>query len=51
MMYNTYKIGIDMLLVVDANDVETTIKEVEAAGEKAFVAGVCEDGEKGVTLC
>ena len=51
MMYNTYNMGIGMLLAVDAKDVEATIKAVESVGEKAFVAGVCEHGVKGVTLC
>ena len=51
MMYNTFNMGIGMLLAVDAADVDKTIAAIEAAGETAWVAGQCEAGEKGVTLC
>ena len=51
MMYNTYNMGIGMLLAVDPADVDKTIAAIETAGDKAWVAGVCKAGEKGVTLC
>jgi phosphoribosylformylglycinamidine cyclo-ligase len=51
MMYNTYNMGIGMLLAVDPADVDKTIAAIESAGDKAWVAGVCKNGEKGVTLC
>lgn len=51
MMYNTYNMGIGMLLAVDAADAEKTVAAVLAAGEKAWIAGTCVAGEKGVTLC
>jgi len=51
MMYNTYNMGIGMLLAVDPKDVDTVIKAVEAAGEKAYKVGEIKNGEKGVTLC
>lgn len=51
MMYNTYNMGIGMVLAVDAKDVEETLKAISAAGESAYVIGKIEDGEKGVTLC
>lgn len=51
MMYNTYNMGIGMLLAVDPADVQKTVEAIEAAGEKAWIAGTCEAGEKGVTLC
>ena len=50
-MYNTYNMGIGMMLAVDPADADKTIAAIEAAGESAFVAGTCEMGEKGVTLC
>ena len=43
--------GLGMVLAVDANDVDATVKAIEAAGEKAYVVGKCVSGEKGVTLC
>lgn len=51
MMYNTFNMGIGMMLVVDADECEKTIAAIEAAGEKAYEVGVIETGEKGVTLC
>lgn len=51
MMYNTYNMGIGMMLAVDAADVEQTIAALKAAGEEAYVVGSVEAGEKGVTLC
>lgn len=51
MMYNTYNMGIGMMLAVDSADVDKTIVALKAAGEDAFVVGSVEDGEKGVTLC
>lgn len=51
MMYNTYNMGVGMMLAVDKADVDATINAVKEAGEKAFVVGNITKGEKGVTLC
>ena len=51
MMYNTYNMGLGMVLAVDAADVEKTLAAIREAGETPFVVGHCEAGEKGVTLC
>ena len=51
MMYNTYNMGIGMVLAVDPADAEKTVAAIEASGEKAWIAGTCQAGEKGVTLC
>ena len=51
MMYNTYNMGIGMLLAVEPADAEKTVAAIEASGEKAWIAGTCQAGEKGVTLC
>ena len=51
MMYNTYNMGLGMVLALDPADVDKTIAAIESAGEKAFVVGSCKAGEKGVTLC
>lgn len=50
MMYNTYNMGIGMMLAVDAADADKTVAALQAAGEEAFVVGHVEAGEKGVTL-
>ena len=51
MMYNTYNMGLGMVLAIDPADVDKTIAALEAAGEKAYVVGHVEQGEKGVTVC
>ena len=51
MMYNTYNMGLGMVLAVDPADVPKTLKAIEAAGETAYVVGRCEVGEKGVVIC
>ena len=51
MMYNTYNMGLGMVLAVDPADVDKTMAAIEAAGDKAYVVGRTEAGEKGVTLC
>ncbi|MCI8859531.1 MAG: phosphoribosylformylglycinamidine cyclo-ligase [Lachnospiraceae bacterium] len=51
MMYNTYNMGIGMVLGVDPADVDKTMEAIRAAGEIPYVIGKVENGEKGVTLC
>lgn len=51
MMYNTYNMGLGMVLAVDPADAKTTVQALEAAGEKAFVVGEIIAGEKGVDVC
>lgn len=50
-MYNTFNMGLGMILAVDKADVDRTMEAVNAAGETAYVVGQIEAGEKGVTLC
>ena len=51
MMYNTYNMGIGMVVAVDPADVEKAKAAIEAAGETVYEIGMIEAGEKGVTLC
>ncbi|MDE6253319.1 MAG: phosphoribosylformylglycinamidine cyclo-ligase [Lachnospiraceae bacterium] len=51
MMYNTFNMGIGMVLALDSSEVDKAIAAIESAGEKAYVIGNVESGEKGVTLC
>lgn len=51
MMYNTYNMGIGMIVAVDAADVQSTVEAVRAAGEAPYIIGSIEEGEKGVVLC
>lgn len=51
MMYNTYNMGIGMVLAVDPADTDKTVEAIKAAGETPYVIGKIRNGEKGVTLC
>ena len=51
MMYNTYNMGLGMVLAVNEADVEKTMEAIKAAGDTPYIVGCCEAGEKGVTLC
>lgn len=51
MMYNTYNMGLGMVLAVDPADVDKTMAAIKAAGDTPYVVGKITDGEKGVTLC
>lgn len=51
MMYNTYNMGLGMIVAVDPADVDKTMEAMRAAGDTPYVVGSIEAGEKGVTLC
>lgn len=51
MMYNTYNMGIGMVLAVDPADADKAMEAARAAGETPYVIGRIEAGEKGVELC
>lgn len=50
-MYNTFNMGIGMVLAVDPADQDKTLEAIRAAGEKACVIGCTKEGDKGVVLC
>lgn len=51
MMYNTFNMGIGMIVAVAPEDVDKTMEAIKAAGENPYVIGHVENGEKGVTIC
>ena len=51
MMYNTYNMGLGMVLAVDPEDADKTMEAIRTAGETPYVVGEIEAGEKGVSLC
>ena len=51
MMYNTYNMGLGMVLAFDPEDADQAIAAIKAAGETAYVVGEAKAGEKGVTIC
>ena len=51
MMYNTYNMGIGMMVAVDKADADKAVNLIKAAGETAYIVGEIKDGEKGICLC
>ena len=51
MMYNTYNMGIGMVLAIEKADVDKVMEAVRKAGETSYLIGEVTAGEKGVTLC
>lgn len=51
MMYNTFNMGIGMVVALDKEDVQGAMKAIEAAGDTCYVVGEIVDGDKGVELC
>jgi phosphoribosylformylglycinamidine cyclo-ligase len=50
-MYNTYNMGLGMVIGVDSSDADKAMKLIEEAGEKAYIIGEAVSGAKGVSLC
>ncbi|MBS7341183.1 MAG: phosphoribosylformylglycinamidine cyclo-ligase [Lachnospiraceae bacterium] len=51
LMYNTYNMGLGMVLALQPEDADKAIAAIKAAGEEAYRVGEIKAGEKGVTLC
>lgn len=51
MMYNTFNMGLGMILAVEEADVDRALQAIRNAGEQPYVVGHIEEGEKGVDLC
>ena len=51
MMYNSFNMGIGMVMAVDPADADKCMEAVRAAGETPYILGEIQAGEKGVTLC
>ena len=50
-MYNTFNMGIGMVIGVDPKDAQEALRILEEAGETAYIIGETKAGEAGVTLC
>lgn len=50
MMYNTYNMGLGMVLAVDAAQADQTVKALEKAGEKAWIVGEAAAGSHEVQI-
>ena len=51
MMYNTYNMGVGMVLAVNSSDVDKTMEALKNAGETAYVIGETVAGEKEAIIC
>ena len=51
MMYNTFNMGLGMVIAVDPSDVDKAMEAFASTGDKPYVVGEIVEGEKGVTLC
>lgn len=51
MMYNTFNMGIGMMVAVDVKDVDAAVAAIKSTGDVPFIVGHIEDGEKGIRLC
>lgn len=51
MMYNTYNMGLGMVLAVSSDEAERTVSAINQAGETAYIVGTVEAGNKGVIVC
>jgi phosphoribosylformylglycinamidine cyclo-ligase len=49
--YNTFNMGIGMVLIVGKSDADAIVRHVKASGKKAYVIGSVAKGDGGVTLC
>ena len=51
MMYNTFNMGLGMVIALDPADIETSMAAIKAAGDECYIIGSIEAGDKGVQLC
>lgn len=50
-MYNTFNMGLGMVVAVDADKADAAIKCLQDAGETAYIVGELFEGENGVDIC
>lgn len=50
-MFNTFNMGVGMIVSVDKNDADKAIEAIKSAGEDAYVLGELVEAEDGVIIC
>ena len=50
-MFNTFNMGVGMIVSVDKNDADKAIAAIKATGEEAYVLGELVESEEGVIIC
>ena len=49
-MYNTFNMGIGMMVAINEADADKAVSLINASGQNAYIIGEVIEGEKGVTL-
>ncbi len=50
-MFNTFNMGVGMMVSVDKNDADKAIEVLKSAGEDAYILGELVESEEGVIIC
>ena len=50
-MFNTFNMGVGMIVSVDKNDADKAIEAIRSAGEEAYILGELVESEEGVIIC
>ena len=50
-MFNTFNMGVGMVVSVDKNDADKAVAAIKASGEDAYVLGELVESEEGVIIC
>lgn len=51
MMYNTFNMGLGMVIALNPDDVDKAMRAITEAGDQCYIVGKIEAGDKGVELC
>lgn len=50
-MFNTFNMGVGMMVSVDRNDADKAVEVLKSAGEDAYILGELVESEEGVIIC
>ncbi|MBO5319912.1 MAG: phosphoribosylformylglycinamidine cyclo-ligase [Ruminococcus sp.] len=50
-MFNTFNMGVGMIVAVDKNDADKAVAAIKAASEDAYILGELVESEEGVIIC
>ena len=50
-MFNTYNMGLGMVLAVDEKDADRVCSAVKETGEEGYIVGKIVSGDRGVEIC
>lgn len=50
-MFNTFNMGVGMIVSVDRNDADAALASLKASGESAYILGELVAGDEGVIIC